>query len=422
MTDSGEWHRSARRRDNNLRRVLGRRDRGGTKGRGSAFLVPFCFWIGGIWGAALANEILQLGLHDLHLALGGKMVPFAGYDMPVQYLAGVMKEHHWTRSEAGLFDVSHMGQVILRPKAGIEALALAFEGLMPVDVLGLAEGRQRYGLLTNETGGILDDLMFANRGDHLFVVVNAACKAADVAHLRAHLADVAEVEFITDRALLALQGPKAERALARLIPETAAMRFMDVGVFGDHWVSRSGYTGEDGFEISVPNAQARSFADRLLAMEEVMPIGLGARDSLRLEAGLCLYGHDIDVHTSPVEAGLIWAIQKSRRTGGARAGGFAGEERILHELGHGPERLRVGLRPQGRAPMREGTLLFDPDGTPLGEVTSGGFGPSVETTIAMGYVPAHFAAIGTPLEGEVRGKRLPLTVAALPFHPTTYKR
>jgi aminomethyltransferase len=370
----------------------------------------------------LADQLLRLGLHDLHVRLGGRMVPFAGYEMPVQYAGGVMAEHLHCRAGAGLFDVSHMGQVILRPKSGMEALCLAFESLMPVDVLGLAEGRQRYGLLTNETGGILDDLMFANRGDHLFVVVNAGCKEADMAHLRAHLSGVAEVDYLSDRALLALQGPLAEAALAQVIPQVAAMRFMDVGVFGDIWVSRSGYTGEDGFEVSLPQDQAHGFAETLLQIPQVKPIGLGARDSLRLEAGLCLYGHDITEKTSPIEAGLGWAIHKSRRTGGGRAGGFPGAERILHEIAHGPERLRVGLRPEGRAPMREGTALFAPDGTPLGEVTSGGFGPSEAAPIAMGYVAAHYAAPGTLLEGEVRGKRLPVTLAPLPFHPTTYKR
>ncbi|NGQ91793.1 glycine cleavage system aminomethyltransferase GcvT [Rhodobacter sp. HX-7-19] len=372
------------------------------------------------------SDLKRLGLHDLHVELGGRMVPFAGYEMPVQYPAGVMKEHLQTRAAAGLFDVSHMGQVILRPKQGMEALCLGFEALMPVDVLGLAQGRQRYGLFTSETGGILDDLMFANRGDHLFVVVNAACKEADVAHMRAHLGDVAEVEFIADRALVALQGPAAEAALGSLVPEVAAMRFMDVGVFGwqgaEVWVSRSGYTGEDGYEISVPEAVAEGFVRALLACDGVMPIGLGARDSLRLEAGLCLYGHDIDTTTSPVEAGLTWAIQKARRAGGARAGGFPGAERILRELAEGPERCRVGLRPEGRAPMREGVELFATDGTPLGKVTSGGFGPSVEAPVAMGYVPASYAKTGTAIEGEVRGKRLPVAVAEMPFNPTTYKR
>jgi aminomethyltransferase len=371
-------------------------------------------------GAALADELLRLGLHDLHVGLGGKLVPFAGYEMPVQYPAGVLKEHLHTRAEAGLFDVSHMGQVILRPKTSMEALALAFEALMPVDVLALAPGRQRYGLFTNEAGGVLDDLMFANRGDHCFVVVNAACKAADIAHMQAHLSHAAEVIPITDRALLALQGPKAEAVLARLIPEVAAMRFMDVGVFGEVWISRSGYTGEDGFEISLPMSRAGAFARQLLDQPEVLPIGLGARDSLRLEAGLCLYGHDLDETTTPVEAALTWAIQKSRRTG-PRAGGFPGANRILAQLQDGPARLRAGLRPDGRAPMRDGTALFD-DGGQIGTIASGGFGPSVQAPIAMAYLPTALAVPGTQLSGDVRGKRLPVTVAALPFHPTSYKR
>lgn len=372
------------------------------------------------------SDLLRLGLHDLHVELGGKMVPFAGYEMPVQYPLGVMKEHLHTRAQAGLFDVSHMGQVILKPRGTLEATMLAFEALMPVDVLSLGQGRQRYGLFTNDTGGILDDLMFANRGDHLFVVVNAACKAADIAHMQAHLSATTEVVPVTDRALLALQGPAAEAALARIVPEAAAMRFMDVDVFasahGELWISRSGYTGEDGYEVSVPDAQAEGFARALLAMPEVEPIGLGARDSLRLEAGLCLYGHDIDETTSPVEAGLTWAIQKARKAGGAREGGFPGAARILRELAEGPSRKRVGLRPEGRAPMREGVDLFTPDGTPVGRVTSGGFGPSQDAPVAMGYVAAAFAAYGTALLGEVRGKRMALTVAPMPFQPTTYKR
>lgn len=374
----------------------------------------------------MAEELLRLGLHDLHVARGGKMVPFAGYDMPVQYATGVMKEHLHTRAAAGLFDVSHMGQVILRPKAGYEATALAFEALMPVDVLAVKPGRQRYGLFTNDTGGILDDLMFANRGDHLFVVVNAACKSADIAHLAENLSAVCDVVPVVDRGLLALQGPQAEAALARLVPGVASMRFMDVAIAPwngiDLWISRSGYTGEDGFEISVPDAHAEALAVALLNQPEVLPIGLGARDSLRLEAGLCLYGHDIDTTTSPVEAGLTWAIQKTRRAGGAREGGFPGAERILHELAHGPERLRVGLRPEGRAPMREGTDLFAADATPIGTVTSGGFGPSIEAPIAMGYVAAAYASPGTGLDGAVRGKRLPVVVTEMPFQTTTYKR
>jgi aminomethyltransferase len=369
----------------------------------------------------LDAELLRLGLDALHEGLGGKMVPFAGYRMPVQYADGVLKEHLHTRSAAGLFDVSHMGQVILRPKGSMDDLKLAFEALMPVDVLGLAEGRQRYGLLTNDAGGILDDLMVTNRGDHLYVVVNAACKAEDIAHMTRTMSGVA-VEPVTDRALLALQGPGAEAALVALLPGVADMRFMDHRGIGDLWVSRSGYTGEDGFEISVPEGQAEGFARRLLAQPGVAPIGLGARDSLRLEAGLCLYGHDIDTTTSPVEAGLGWAIQRSRRVGGARAGGFPGSARILKELTEGSDRLRVGLRPEGRAPMREGVELFTAEGAPVGRVTSGGFGPSVNAPIAMGYVARRDATIGTILLGELRGKRLPVTVTELPFHPTSYKR
>lgn len=374
----------------------------------------------------MTEALKQLDLHALHCDIGAKMVPFAGYEMPVQYRDGVMKEHLHCRHAAGLFDVSHMGQLILRPKTTYEAMALAFETLMPVDVLGLAEGRQRYGLLTNPTGGILDDLMFANRGDHIFVVVNAACKYDDIAHLSRHLAEVCAIEPIHNRGLLALQGPQAQAALARHLPAVVDMRFMDVATLDWQgsalWVSRSGYTGEDGFEISVPSADMLRFATALLAEPEVLPIGLGARDSLRLEAGLCLYGHDIDDTTSPVEAGLTWAMQKARRSGGARAGGFEGDERILDELAEAPERVRVGLLPEGRAPMREGTQLFAQDGTPVGRVTSGGYGPSVEAPIAMGYVASHYASPGTLLTGEVRGKKMPVRIVQMPFHPTTYKR
>ncbi len=373
-------------------------------------------------------DLKRTVLYDLHIALGGKMVPFAGYEMPVQYPMGVLKEHLHTRAQAGLFDVSHMGQVILRPKSGDAAdAARAFDALMPVDVLGLAEGRQRYGLFTNEAGGILDDLMFANRGDHLFVVVNAACKDQDIAHMRAHLSDACVVEEITDRALVALQGPAAEPALARLVPGAAEMTFMQVAILDwqgvDLWISRSGYTGEDGYEISVPDAQARAFCEALLAMEEVAPIGLGARDSLRLEAGMCLYGHDIDTTTSPVEGNLGWAIQKARRAGGARAGGLPGAARILHELAEGPARRRVGLKPEGRAPMREGTQVFAAaeSGAPIGAITSGGFGPSIEGPMAMAYLPATLAE-GATVYGDVRGKRLPATIVPMPFLPNRFKR
>ena len=292
------------------------------------------------------------------------MVPFAGYEMPVQYAGGVMAEHLHCRAGAGLFDVSHMGQVILRPKSGMEALCLAFESLMPVDVLGLAEGRQRYGLLTNETGGILDDLMFANRGDHLFVVVNAGCKEADVAHLRAHLSGVAEVDYLSDRALLALQGPLAEAALAQVIPQVAAMRFMDVGVFGDIWVSRSGYTGEDGFEVSLPQDQAHGFAETLLQIPQVMPIGLGARDSLRLEAGLCLYGHDITEKTSPIEAGLAGrSINPAGRAAVGRAD-FRGQSGFCTRSPMAPNACASACAPRAALRCAKAPLFLPPMARP----------------------------------------------------------
>lgn len=375
----------------------------------------------------MSDTLRKTPLHALHVELGAKMVPFAGYDMPVQYALGVMKEHQHTRAAAGLFDVSHMGQVIVRAQGGYEAAARATEALVPVDLLGLAQGRQRYGFFTNDQGGILDDLMMANRGDHLFVVVNAACKKDDIAHMRAGLTGC-EVEDITDRALLALQGPAAEGVLQDIVWDVAEMNFMDVGIFdsrfGDLWISRSGYTGEDGYEISVQADHAQGLARALLAHDAVEPIGLGARDSLRLEAGLCLYGHDIDTATTPVEAGLTWAIQKARRTDGARAGGFPGADIILDQISNGAPRKRVGLRPEGRAPMREGTALFvDAEGgTPIGAVTSGAFGPTLGAPMSMGYVPAELSAPGTTLYGEVRGKRMPVTVADLPFVPANFKR
>ncbi|MBR0821679.1 glycine cleavage system aminomethyltransferase GcvT [Bradyrhizobium liaoningense] len=375
------------------------------------------------------DSLKRTPLYDLHVSLGGKMVPFAGYDMPVQYPAGVLKEHLQTRASAGLFDVSHMGQIALRPKSGrIEDAARALERLVPQDIVAIAPGRQRYAQFTNADGGILDDLMVANFGDHLFLVVNAACKDADEAHLRANLSGDCVIDSLADRALIALQGPKAESVLAKLCAEAPSMKFMDAGphkVAGlDCFVSRSGYTGEDGFEISVPATHAEHLARTLLENPDVMPIGLGARDSLRLEAGLCLYGHDIDTGTTPVEAALEWSVQKSRRTAGARAGGFPGAEKILAHFDHGASRRRVGLLAQGRAPVREGALLFA-DATarePIGKVTSGGFGPSLNAPVAMGYVPASLSALDTKLFAEVRGQRLPLTVAATPFVKNTYKR
>lgn len=376
-----------------------------------------------------APSLKRTPLHALHLASGGKMVPFAGYDMPVQYGEGVLREHLHTRASAGLFDVSHMGQIVLRPKSGrIEDAALALERLVPQDILALAPGRQRYALFTNELGGILDDLMVANHGDHLFLVVNAACKAEDEAHLRAHLSDICVIEPLADRALLALQGPRAESVLAHFCDEIAAMRFMDAGarrIGGiECLVSRSGYTGEDGFEISLPAEASERLARGLLAETDVLPIGLGARDSLRLEAGLCLYGHDIDSATTPVEAALDWSIQKSRRKSGARPGGFLGAELILVQLEQGTARRRVGLRPEGRAPVREGALLFADAGSSeaIGKVTSGGFGPSLNAPVAMGYLPSPHAETGALVFAELRGQRLPVRVSQMPFVPNAYKR
>ncbi len=357
------------------------------------------------------------------------MVPFAGYDMPVQYPLGVLKEHLHTRQSAGLFDVSHMGQVRLTPKSGdLRDAALALETLVPMELLDLGLNRQRYAFFTNETGGILDDLMVANRGDHLFLVVNAACKTEDFAHMQKHLSDSCTLEMIEDRALIALQGPQAETVLARLAPEAADIRFMDVATLAlngaDCWVSRSGYTGEDGYEISVPADAAVALTRTLLDFEEVAPIGLGARDSLRLEAGLCLYGHDIDTETTPVEASLVWAMQKVRRAGGARAGGFPGADVILDQLANGCARKRVGIKPEGRAPMREGTPLFavEDASEPMGRITSGGFGPTIGQPVAMGYVQTAHSAPGSSIFAELRGKRLPATIVTLPFTPANFKR
>jgi aminomethyltransferase len=371
------------------------------------------------------TDLRTTPLDALHRELGAKMVPFAGYAMPVQYAAGVLKEHLHTRAQAGLFDVSHMGQVEIRPRSGrLEDAAAALERLVPMDVLALKPGRQRYGLFTNDEGGILDDLMFANLGDRLFLVVNAARKAADIAHLEAGLDDC-QVEPL-DRGLIALQGPGAEAAVAALAPAVAGMRFMDVAeveIAGAPCiVSRSGYTGEDGFEISVPEDGAEALARRLLDRAGVLPIGLGARDSLRLEAGLCLHGADIDETTTPVEAALEWAIQPARRRGGARQGGFPGAETILGQIEAGARRRRVGLRPEGRAPMRAGVEIAAEDGAPVGHVTSGGFGPSLGAPVAMGYVAIGCAAPGTRLQGALRGRSEPVTVARMPFVEPGYKR
>jgi len=352
------------------------------------------------------------------------MVPFAGYSMPVQYPSGLMAEHRHTREAAGLFDVSHMGQLRL---AGQNAAA-AFESLMPVDVIGLPVNKQRYGLLLTDEGTIIDDLMFVNRGDHLFVIVNGACKAGDLAHMQARIGSRCDVIPMPERGLLALQGPKAVHALSRLVPGVEKLVFMTGGAFewqgADLFITRSGYTGEDGFEISVHETHAQALARALLAQPEVKPIGLGARNSLRLEAGLCLHGNDIDTTTTPVEAGLNWAMQKVRRTGGERAGGFPGAAKVLAQLDGTapPARKRVGLVALDRVPVREHTPLQDTNGQPIGEVTSGLLGPTIDKPIAMAYVtPAH-SAIGTRVNAVVRGKPVAMEVVAMPFVPARYYR
>jgi aminomethyltransferase len=375
--------------------------------------------------SAPAAPLLTTPLNALHLELGARMVPFAGYSMPVQYPAGLMAEHVHTRTAAGLFDVSHMGQLKL---VGPDAAA-AFETLVPVDVIDLPVGKQRYGLLLTDEGTIIDDLMFFNQGNGtLFVIVNGACKVGDIAHIQARIGQRCEVQPMPDQALLALQGPQAVTALARLAPGIEQLVFMTGGSYTiagcDCFVTRSGYTGEDGFEISVPAAQAETLARALLAQPEVKPIGLGARNSLRLEAGLCLYGNDIDTTTTPPEAALNWAIQKVRRTGGARAGGFPGADKVLAQIDNPASlpRKRVGLVALERVPVREHTELQSTDGQKIGEVTSGLLGPTVNEPVAMGYVTPAFAAIGTRVNAIVRGKAVPMEVRAMPFVPANYFR
>ncbi|NNJ17307.1 glycine cleavage system aminomethyltransferase GcvT [Pseudomonas putida CSV86] len=370
------------------------------------------------------EPLLKTPLHALHLELGARMVPFAGYDMPVQYPLGVMKEHLHTREQAGLFDVSHMGQIRLR---GANA-AKALESLVPVDIIDLPVGMQRYAMFTNQQGGILDDLMVANLGDgELFLVVNAACKDQDLAHLRQHIGDQCEIEpLFEERALLALQGPAAVKVLERLAPQVAKMTFMQfapVQLLGeDCYVSRSGYTGEDGYEISVPADQAETLARRLLDEPEVAAIGLGARDSLRLEAGLCLYGHDMNSTTTPVEASLLWAVSKARRADGTRAGGFPGAARVFAQEQEGVARKRVGLLPQERTPVREGAEIVDEAGEVIGQVCSGGFGPTLGAPVAMGYLDSARSALDSQVWAIVRGKRVPMKVSRMPFVAQRYYR
>lgn len=364
------------------------------------------------------TELLKTPLYDLHVELGGKMVPFAGYSMPVQYPLGVKGEHLHTRAKAGLFDVSHMGQVRLTGEHRVAEL----EKLVPGDIAILKPGRTRYSAFTNDDGTILDDLMITNAGDSLFLVINAACKDDDIVHMRANLGNGVALEEITDRALMALQGPEAANVLARFAPDVANLKFMsfaELDVAGiPCFVTRSGYTGEDGFEISVPADRAEELARKLLAEEEVEAIGLGARDSLRLEAGLCLYGNDIDTTTTPVEADLNWIINKRRR----EEGGFRGSDIILGQLKDGAARKRVGIKPEGKAPAREHTQVLDAEGNEIGEITSGGFGPSVDGPIAMGYVAIEFATPGTKVDLVVRGKARPAEIIELPFVPHRYYR
>jgi aminomethyltransferase len=370
--------------------------------------------------------LLVTQLHGLHVELGAKMVPFAGYDMPVQYPSGILTEHLHTRESAGLFDVSHMGQIRISGES-FAAVATALESLCPADFQALQPGQQRYSFFTDNAAGILDDLMVTRMGpgdssDHIFMVVNAGCKDADIAHLRASLSDRCRIEVLADRALVALQGPKAAAVFARLAPESGKLKFMSgaslkAGGF-DVIATRSGYTGEDGFEISVANKDAVAFVKKLLAEPEVKPVGLGARDSLRLEAGLCLYGNDITEKTNPVEAGLTWAIQKRRRA----EGGFPGAGIVQQQLADGPSRKRVGILPEGKAPARAHTEITDFGGRVIGEITSGGFGPSLGAPIAMGYVEVDHAAIGTEVNLMVRGKALPAKIAAMPFVPHRYQR
>jgi aminomethyltransferase len=369
-----------------------------------------------------SSPLLQTPLHALHLELGARMVPFAGYAMPVQYPAGIIAEHRQCRASAALFDVSHMGQLRL---VGPDTAA-ALESLVPQDVLDLPVGKQRYAFFTNAAGGLLDDLMITRRADDLFLVVNAGCKDADTRHLVTEIGHRCQIVPMPDHALLALQGPKAVDALARINGGVTALTFMSGGHFAlagtDCFVTRSGYTGEDGFEISVPATHAIALARTLLAQPEVEAAGLGARDTLRLEAGLCLYGHDIDTATTPVEAGLTWAIQKVRRPGGARAGGYPGQDALGAQLTQGVATRRIGLTGLERTPVREGAPLVDGHGHPVGRVTSGTVGPSVGLPIAMGYVAANHAGIGSALYAEVRGKRVPMRVTAMPFAPHRYFR
>ncbi|MDP6198479.1 MAG: glycine cleavage system aminomethyltransferase GcvT [Porticoccaceae bacterium] len=367
-------------------------------------------------------DLKQTCFYDYHLAAGGKMVPFAGYQMPVQYPDGIMQEHLHCREQAGLFDVSHMGQILVQGQGAVQGL----ERLVPVDLDALAINQQTYATFTTESGGISDDLIITRWAENsFFLVVNAACKVQDLAHLRQHLPEL-EINPLEDRQLLALQGPRAKEVIAELAPEANSLVFMHgchASLNGmDCYITRSGYTGEDGFEISIAASDGIAIADLLLAYPYVSWIGLGARDSLRLEAGLCLFGHDMDEQTTPIEASIAWSISQSRRAGGDKAGGFLGADIILDQLGNGAAKKRVGFVVDGRAPVREGADIVDQQGAVVGQITSGGFGPSVQAPIAMGYVPTELSTVGTQLQAMVRGKARPITVAKLPLVQQRYFR
>jgi aminomethyltransferase len=370
----------------------------------------------------MSKQLNQTGFHQYHLAAGAKMVPFAGYEMPINYTGGIIEEHLHTRESAGLFDVSHMGQLIISGDNITEQL----ETLLPVDLVALKPHQMTYSTLTNSDGGIIDDLIITRWDENtFFVVVNAACKHQDIAHFKQHLPK-AQINVLEQQGLLALQGPKAVDVMAQLSPEAASLHFMNGctatlnGI--DCYITRSGYTGEDGFEISVDASACSTVADTLLANQVVRWVGLGARDSLRLEAGLCLYGHDMDTDTSPVEASLLWSISKSRRAGGSKQGGFLGAERILNDIAAGATQKRVGFVVEGRAPVREGAEIIDQDGTQIGVITSGGFSPSLQIPIAMGYIATEFSAKGTQVNAMVRGKSRPIKVSGLPLVPQRYYR
>ena len=375
------------------------------------------------------TELKKTALYDLHRSLGAKAIPFAGYEMPVNYPLGIMKEHLYCRESAGLFDVSHMGQLVISSNTqSMQFIASELEKLLPIDVLGLSKDRQRYGFLPNKEGGIIDDLMISNRGDHYFVVINASRKEIDFKYLRENISKEIDVDLIKTRALIAIQGPQSEKILSNLIGELSSLKYLDVKNFSYKgeilWVSRSGYTGQDGFEISLPNSLCEVFCKNILDQDGIEPIGLGARDTLRLECGLCLYGQDLNETITPIEAGLKWAIQKVRRAGGEREGGFVGQKKILKQIDEQPHFKREAFFPDGKAPLRSGTKLFSDDKgkNEIGMITSGGYSPSLERPISMGYLNHNKFNVDEPIFGEVRNKFFSVKLTKLPFVPTSFKR